>query len=545
MIKKNIVILILGLAFSSIPAQFEFNEQNSLNRNGSDTDGLPSNAIVDIAITDSNIIYFATGGGLGYWDMNIDFPPYPDPVTFYTVNNPEMPRGSNPCVVSSENVIAVSGKLDTLANNNTHFMGTGIGYSTDGGEIWKYKPQPVHPRDSELVIDFEWGGQTLQQLAITTEIQNVSWDLAIQGNYIYSTSWAGGLRRFDFTNDESEWESIALPLDNERLQYCGYIDDDNYQLNPLDPNLGNSGNHNHKGFSVFAMGDSLLWVGTANGINKGTIRDECIDWVHYTTTVDGFSGNWVYGFESQQIDEETTRLWAVTWSTGGVETNSISWTDDFGENWYYSHYLENIGAKVIDISVDEITQRVYVATEIGLYVNVDIENDYWERYDYPSEFGESILTEFTYSSETLEDILFYGSGDGLAITNDDGINWDVIRFWKEPEDPSLGDENFYAYPNPFYVNDNLMMNGDGHIRFAFFTDGQQGVEDRMNYNFDIFDFSMNYVVNDLYFSVGQFNKGEIVWNGRNDWGETVANGVYFCRLTIGDETYWTKVLVVN
>jgi len=36
-----------------------------------------------------------------------------------------------------------------------------------------------------------------------------------------------------------------------------------------------------------------------------------------------------------------------------------------------------------------------------------------------------------------------------------------------------------------------------------------------------------------------------LWNCRNDWGDKVANGVYFCRLTASDKTLWTKVVVIN
>ncbi len=63
----------------------------------------------------------------------------------------------------------------------------------------------------------------------------------------------------------------------------------NYYLNPRDPADG--GNHNHKAFSVLAY-ENRVWVGTANGINKGTLIEEiteispneyeilsCIDWV--------------------------------------------------------------------------------------------------------------------------------------------------------------------------------------------------------------------------------------------------------------------------
>jgi len=56
---------------------------------------------------------------------------------------------------------------------------------------------------------------------------------------------------------------------------CGVIDLDTYELNPNDPD--NGGNHNHKGFSVYVINDTV-WAGTANGINKGIIDSDCINW---------------------------------------------------------------------------------------------------------------------------------------------------------------------------------------------------------------------------------------------------------------------------
>ena len=38
---------------------------------------------------------------------------------------------------------------------------------------------------------------------------------------------------------------------------------------------------------------------------------------------------------------------------------------------------------------------------------------------------------------------------------------------------------------------------------------------------------------------------EMIWNGRNEYGDKIANGVYFCRLSLNSEYYWTKLAVVN
>ena len=92
-------------------------------------------------------------------------------------------------------------------------------------------------------------------------------------------------------------------MDNQYTLDCDFIDIETYELNPNDPI--NGGSHNHKGFSVYSSNDTILWVGTAAGINKGIINQEtgCIDWEHYNSAIHGFSGNWVIGFNHQLIDD--------------------------------------------------------------------------------------------------------------------------------------------------------------------------------------------------------------------------------------------------
>ena len=103
------------------------------------------------------------------------------------------------------------------------------------------------------------------------------------GDYIYATSFAGGLRRFDYTLDNPNWELVPLPMDSQSSLLCNQIDIENYEYDPVNPPEGHD---NHKAFSVF-VDDNIIWVGTGDGINKGMISlddeldNECIDWTHY------------------------------------------------------------------------------------------------------------------------------------------------------------------------------------------------------------------------------------------------------------------------
>ena len=62
---------------------------------------------------------------------------------------------------------------------------------------------------------------------------------------------------------------------------------------------------------------------------------------------------------------------------------------------------------------------------------------------------------------------------------------------------------------------------------------------------NIFDFAMDKVVQINNSHLFNNNESEIIWNGRNEYGDQVANGVYFCRLSLNGKYYWTKLAVVN
>ena len=259
---KYILLILVSFGFS-FPPLFNLDRDPEIVN-----ESLPDNGIIDIEAISNNQLYFGTSSGLGRVDIDGE-----DKI-FSTVMSDAMPEGGNPALAIEENIIAVSGVTTyySAATESNEPKGTGIAYSVDSGDTWKFMEQPIVENPEEgLFHQIEWGGQTLQILAVTTSVNNVSYDLAIGGDYTYSTSWAGGLQRFNFTDDTPQWEIIPLPMDDQSQLICGDIDIEVYELNPKDPADG--GNHNHKGFSVFYE-DNTLWVGTANGLNKGVIIND-------------------------------------------------------------------------------------------------------------------------------------------------------------------------------------------------------------------------------------------------------------------------------
>ena len=558
---KYSILVFISCLFTQTPVEFQLGENKKLGRyeHNSIKGQLADNAVIDIRNSGDSLYFFGTGNGLSYADILPD-----GTIDFGYFSITAMPMGGNPALAVSGNIIAVSGVIDTAVATGIEPKGTGIAYSTDRGEHWVYLPQPVDPDtvyfdnyglnecinndydwDSQSETCFSnknwtipWGGQEIKSLLVSSEVDNVSYDLAIYDNFIYAASWAGGLRRYPAGlpegDDIRQWEVIPLPGDNDLDLYCGQIDS-SYYLNPRDP--GDGGNHNHKGFSVY-VGDNTVWAGTAAGINKGVISGNCINWVgHYTSLMNNISGNWVIGFAQQEF-ADFNRLWAITWAADSQdEFRALSYTDDDGETWDTTQPA-GFPEKIYNLYGN--STRIWAASESGLYISED--GKHWEKYLRPIDknSGEELIAEAVMSAYFSENNnwLWVGTGDGITISDDDGINWDVHRFW-EPTVYENEEKMISAYPNPFFINDYNQVGSDGHVRFVY--------SNPENYSgtINIFDFAMDRVIQINNSHLVNNNESEVIWNGRNEYGNKVANGVYFCRLSLNGQTYWTKLAVIN
>ena len=547
------ILLIINLSLASMfPYEYAFTSSSSED----DNNGLPSNTIIDIESLNS-AIFLSSSNGLGFANEsegNFIFSDFEDDF---------LPEGGNPSLVINDDIIAVSGSVTVFHGGAYHPAGTGVSYSIDGGDTWNYISQPVDNMPSlwscsnysyetiffntqaeceascldcngqsascARLYDFiSWGNQDdIAHLSVTTPINNVSYDLDIHGNYIYSTSWAGGLRRFNYTLLNPVWESIPLPMDNQNELICGEIDLDSYQVNPVGD--CNSDYDNHKAFSVHSVNDTI-WVGTAGGINKGIVSGDCIDWTHLKSYDYGFYDDWIVGFEYQILDDSPNRIWAITWNkeTQG-SLGPPSFSEDGGENWEFPSQLVDIGVKAYNISFNE--NYIYLSTNQGLFLSSD--GQFWEKFDDFIDYqdSEQILSNVVYDAEVIENNLWVGTQDGVAISgNLTSPDWMVFRFWEK-------NNSFSAYPNPFLRDTYNFFNDEGHVRFVYSSQNS-------NSSIDVFDFNMDKVV-----TLNSPNiideQIEFIWNGETEYGNKVDNGVYFCRLNDGGEYRWVKLAVLG
>ena len=486
-----------------------------------------SNAIYELSndyFESLDTVWVRTGSGLSF----ITFSDGQIPI-FNSFKNENLPEGGSPSYIIKENLIAISGAKSIYQNNRYRPMGTGISWSSNQGQSWNYIEQPTDSSESSYLW-INWGNQdSIRFKSITTQIYNVSYDLEEYNDYIYATSFAGGLRRFNHTISNPKWELIPLPQDDQINLLCDNIDIDNYEYNPVDPP---DGNDNHKAFSLY-INDNIIWVGTGDGINKGFINDvnNCIDWIHYNES-NGMGDRWVIGIRNQILDSNFNRLWAISWdpSLNKAIPHKLTFTEDNGLSWQFTSFFEGIGAIVYDLSFDG--DIIFASTDKGLYKNDGINLELWIPYQIQDD-NQSKLTDVIYSSNITEieniKYLWAGSPDGLFYSIDDGYNWTMYRTWNDINE----NRNFSSYPNPFYVNE-----GYNYVRFIF------DYESNSNTQLDIYDFSMKHIVNiNNIEEIG--SSGQFLWDGRDKYYNQVSNGVYFCRLKINQKYYWTKLMVIK
>ena len=551
-------LLILGI--SSTSAQLSTPDRFALRLAAQDTslsEGLLSNIVAEIRLVGDSLTWFGTGRGLAMHDGKS--------VYSYRTTLDSLADGQVTKMLPFGGIPAVAVMNDTMAvaysgDNGSIQVGYGLtltynaqSVKDSAGISWVYLSQPMDA-DADTLRPF--GEGFFRSLPVTVPEANVTYDAFLYGDYLWTASWAGGLRRFHL--DNRNWEVIPMPMDQQdSLSFCSGFDETDdlgrnilpgYYLNPRDPADG--GNHNHKAFSVLVNGDTV-WAGTANGINRGIMINEwqevtpgnfqlfnCIEWVHYTYQNADLSGNFVVGLAKQFWNGGTT-IWAATMNadTPG-EVRGLSYTRDGGLTWKTTL----LGERIYNITAKD--SLVLASSQSGLWKSFDGEN--WALYnpaiDTTFMAQSEILTDIVYTSvidDRKEDVssLWVGTSNGAALSTDlQGSSWTIFQ-------TEYDSTEFYAYPNPFSPLNHNQMGNEGYVRFHTGTIINSQVE------LDIFNFAMEKVFQ-TNFDLNAYD-GALKWNGRDMNGMLVDNGVYFIRMKYAPSVnrspqyFWDKLIVVK
>ena len=420
----------------------------------------------------------------------------------------------------------------TVENGQSYPVGTGLKYTTNLGATWISIPQSVDPEDDTLET---YGINIIDALPITVAVNNLAYDIAFTPNHIWITTFAGGIRRAKISDliadPNSAWKRIVIPPDflnsispNDTLNFC---------LSPVGGNFCSSGNLNHRVFSVVAANDSTVYVGTANGVNKTTdANSDYPSWVKFNATNQNqpISGNFITALGFNPLNNT---VWASSWKAEGEsEFYGVSSSSNGGASW--NTYLRderphNFGFKNYD---------VMVATDNGVFRS----SDFGHSWLLPGTITDqvtrlSLQTNEFYSCTSSGNYVYLGSTDGFVRLQETPgrIYQGVWKIYFAAQSLAANDET-YCYPNPF----NPRME---QLKIKYSTGGTAE-----NVSIRIFDFGFNYVRTVIQNVERNYSVdgSPDFWDGKDENGSYVPNGVYFYRVAIGDkDPVYGKILVMQ
>jgi hypothetical protein len=435
----------------------------------------------------------------------------------------DVPEFSRPGIFSlalkGDTVWCATGYTQEVEGSNVQ-TGSGYTVSVNGGATWSSLPQPLDDRNDSLV---QYGNNQVSFIPIVVPEQNVTFDVALGNGIVWVANWAGGIRRS--TDHGQTWIRTVLPSSNRNsISPDDSLPNNYYRIDPRDDN-------NFLGFSVYAENDSVIWAGTAGGVNRST--DGGLSWVKSTRSNQGspILSDWVIAISGQPL-QGGTKVWTTNWpAEGDNQEFGISSTTDNGATW--QNFLRGVRAYAFAFR-DSI---VYVATENGIYRTADGGLSWAISGSVVDASSGDRNTNIGYFAVgVLGDTVYAGNGDGVVATADApgaqfGATWNVFRAFR-PVGTQLAS---YAYPNPFSPRFDI-------TRIHYGTGGRDA-----SVTVEVFDFGMNRVrtlVRDAGRSGG--TEHEELWNGTDDAGARVPNGVYFYRVLVGDEDpLWGKIMVLQ
>ncbi|MFA5803512.1 MAG: hypothetical protein WC879_02610 [Melioribacteraceae bacterium] len=540
--KFKIAAFIILLALQNIYGQSvlkTFELKNFDNTSVFESETPASNSINDILVV-GDTIWLGTSKGLSQsTDKGTTWKNYFNTSVFGTE--------SVTALLYTKGVIFASTAHSIEKDGNSFPEGSGLRFSSDNGITWQTVSQPLDdPGDSSVV----YGNNILRALPVTVAVQNIIYDFAFAGNKIWIATFAGGLRSVPIdsliANTNAKWNRIILPPDF--LSSIKPSDLLSFTLQPVAGKFGKEEYLNYRLFSLVAANDSTLYAGTADGINKTTnafLPADSMRWekFNHQNQDDPISGNFIVALGYNKF---MNAVFAASWKANDQnEFYAVSYSKDSGANWNTTLH----GEKPHNFA--SFTNSVIVTTDNGIYLNAISSLNSWLNAGsiIDKKTGLALQTSIFYSADFADNgnTVWVGSEDGLLKNEMPNYNWsdDWTIFYASQ--PLQKKDDSYAFPNPFSPKMET-------VKIKYNTGG---ISKKVTIR--IFDFGMNYL-RTLIQNVDRGNPTHVInssnadgingvidyWDGKDDFGSIVPNGVYFYRIEIdGSEPQFGKIMVIQ
>lgn len=432
----------------------------------------------------------------------------------------------------------------------------GFAVSTDGGRTWRYRfPQLDAPEDRTQ----RYGVSVLPALPVVAPQRAAPFGLAIDPatRDLWVAGALSGARRLRFDPATGTYarrfERVVLPPDTLR------------RLRPDEPHAFPVGpptpgrldfSANQVAYAVLIDATGTVWVGTEAGLNRSTPDDvvrftdaqgrpfEERAWTRlpFDGTDRGLPARAVVVLAEQHLPgSERSAIWLAAWPPliQGTrpepgERAGVAVTRDGGASFETVLPGERAHAfafcEAVHAHCTEGT--VWVAADGGLFASTDggrtwtATRDFRDR-DRPGRFVKPGAQPRALA--LTRDALWVGTTDGLLRSTDGGRTWTVFRpdvpVRPEVPSPRAPEVDVYAYPNPFSPRTDRL------VRLRYDTEAAR---------IRIFDFGLRLVR-----TLEGPAPVEQAWDGRDDRGAQVPNGVYFYAVDTPDGTRWGRLVVLE
>jgi hypothetical protein len=516
------VVLLHGMAVSQILLNDRSYDPTARTQAVSGSSQLNSNSVTDMIIV-GQTIWLGTGKGLSRsTDGGATWKLY--------YNTPGFGTEDISAIAVHNNEVWVATAHSQEVDNQSLPVGSGLHYSTDGGETWQHLPQPLDVNNVDTLFYNPYS--VIRALGITTAINNITYDIAVTDSAVWIASFAGMARKS--TDHGKTWQRVILPPDG--LNSISLKDTLHFDLSPSSGKLGLSQNLNHRAFSVMAENNQTIWIGSAGGLNKST--DGGVSWTKFThqNQASPISGNFIVAVAKQASG---SMIWAATVNAEGAdEKRGISFSADSGATWktaLINEFVHGIGFN---------GTIAYAATDDGIFRSADFGAS-WSAtgtiYDAVSK-QRMVVPKF-YTAASLGTTAWFGGSDGIARTVDDGTipfgsSWSILRAAQALASKS----DTYAYPNPFSPDDEVVR-----IHYSSAGTGSTISSSSVAITIRIFDFGMH-LVRTLIQNAPRLaaREQDEIWDGKDNNNNQVANGVYFYQVIVNNsDPVWGKILVLQ